>query len=64
MLGKPLLAVECKTGEKNINPSLYYFKERTAIPDFFQVHGGKKDFEKKGVRVLPVIKLFKELQLP
>jgi predicted AAA+ superfamily ATPase len=61
---KPLFAVECKTGEKNINPSLFYFKERTGIPKFYQVHTGERDYEKNGVRVLPVDKLFKELSLP
>jgi uncharacterized protein len=62
--GKPLFAVECKTGEKNINASSFYFRERTEIPKFFQVHQGKKDFEKNGVRVLPVRSFFQEMQLP
>jgi hypothetical protein len=62
--GKPLFAVECKAGEKNINPSLYYFIERTRIPKFYQVHEGNRDFEKTGVRVLPVRTFCKELQLP
>jgi predicted AAA+ superfamily ATPase len=62
--GRPLFAVECKTGEKNVNPALYYFKERTAIPRFYQVHLGEKDFEKNGIRVLPFPAFCKELQLP
>lgn len=62
--GKPLFAVECKTGEKNINPTLFYFMERTQIPKFYQVHTGERDYEKKGVRVLPVHKFIKELSLP
>jgi predicted AAA+ superfamily ATPase len=62
--GKPLFAVECKAGEKNINPSLYYFIERTKIPKFYQVHEGTRDFEKRGVRVLPIRTFCKELQLP
>jgi predicted AAA+ superfamily ATPase len=62
--GKPLFAVECKSGEKGINPSLFYFMERTRIPKFYQVHSGMKDFEKDGVRVLPVQKFVKELSLP
>ena len=61
--GKPLFAVECKTGEKNINASSFYFMDRTEIPKFFQVHQGKKDFEKNGVRVLPVRSFFQEIQL-
>ena len=62
--GKPQFAVECKAGEKNINPSIYYFIERTKIPKFYQVHEGNRDFEKKGVRVLPVQAFCKELHLP
>lgn len=62
--GKPLFAVECKAGEKNINPSLYYFIERTKIPKFYQVHEGNRDFEKNRVRVLPIRTFCKELQLP
>ena len=62
--GKPEFAVECKTGEKDISPSTHYFKERVQIPKFYQVHQGKKDYEKKGVRVLPVLTLCKELNLP
>ncbi len=62
--GKPLFAVECKSGEKNINPALYYFKERTQIPRFYQVHTGIRDYERDGVRALPVHKLIQELSLP
>ena len=62
--GKPLFAVECKGGEKNINSSLLYFMERIHIPKLYQVHTGKKDYEKKGVRILPVHTPVKELSLP
>ena len=62
--GLPLFAVECKTGEKNINPSLFYFMERTQIPKFYQVHEGTKDYEKRGIRVLPAHRFCKELLLP
>lgn len=61
--GRPMFAVECKSGEKNINPSLFYFMERTPIPKFYQVHLGRKDYESNGVRVLPVQKFCKELAL-
>lgn len=37
---KPLFAVECKSGEKAISPHIRYFKERTSIPKFYQVHLG------------------------
>lgn len=42
---KPLFAVECKTGEKNISPLIQYYSERTSIPQYFQVHLGTKDAE-------------------
>lgn len=62
--GKPEFAVECKTGEKNISPSIHYFKERTPIPRFYQVHMGRKDYKKDGVRVLPAATFCRELDLP
>ncbi len=62
--GIPLFAVECKSGEKNINPSLFYFMKRTSIPRFYQVHQGNRDYEKNGVRVLPVHIFCQELGLP
>lgn len=59
---QPLFAVECKSGERSINPSIRYFKERTKIPKFYQVHMGTKDYgsEESG-RVMPFISFFKEL---
>jgi predicted AAA+ superfamily ATPase len=62
--GKPLFAVECKAGEKSVNPSLYYFIGRTKIPKFYQVHEGNRDFEKNGVRILPIRTFCKEFQMP
>jgi predicted AAA+ superfamily ATPase len=62
----PLFAVECKTGEKQISPHIAYFKERTKIPKFFQVHQGTKDYgdpESRG-RVLPFTQFCYELKLP
>ena len=52
---KPVFAVECKTGDKSFSSHLKYFKERTPIPLWFQVHRGKKDYgdEKTTGRVLP-----------
>jgi uncharacterized protein len=37
---KPLFAVECKTGEKQLSRHIPYFLERTSIPKFYQVHLG------------------------
>lgn len=61
---KPIFAVECKTGEKQISPAIRYFKERTNIPKFYQVHLGKKSSEPEaGVRILPFIEFCREAQL-
>ena len=51
---KPLFAVECKTGETHLSHGIKYFKARTPIPRWFQVHKGLKDYgdEKKSGRVL------------
>lgn len=50
---QPLFAVECKSGEKSVNPAIFYFKDRTPVSRFYQVHMGNKDYEKNDVRVLP-----------
>ena len=42
---KPLFAVECKTGDKNLSPHISYFKARTSIPKFYQVHLKDKHIE-------------------
>lgn len=58
---KPLFAVECKTGEKAVSPHIRYFKQRTSIPVFYQVHLGTKDYEpESGVRVLPFLSFCRE----
>ncbi len=58
---KPLFAVECKTGQKTLSPHITYFKERSRIPLWFQVHKETKDYgsEKSG-RVLPFTTFSKE----
>lgn len=63
---KPLFAVECKTGESHFSPAAFYFKERTSIPKFYQVHLGTKDVgdEEHGIRVLPFTTFIQELHLP
>lgn len=60
----PLYAVECKSGEKNISPHISYFKERTKIPKFYQVHLGEKDYgHSTQGRVLPFWKFCSEEKL-
>lgn len=52
---KPLFAVECKSGDKSLSSHIQYFRERTDIPEFFQVHKGERDFgnPKTSGRCLP-----------
>lgn len=63
--GKPLFAVECKTGEKSLSVSLAKNGARLKIPRLYQVHQEQKDYgsEKTG-RVLPFLTFCKELQMP
>jgi hypothetical protein len=63
---KPLFAVECKTGERKVNPAIRYFRARTPIRRFYQVHLGRKDFgnAEKDVRVIPFHTFCAELNLP
>lgn len=62
---KPVFAVECKTGERDISRNIVYFAERTNIPRFYQVHQGQKDYEipKFRTRVLPMFALARELAI-
>lgn len=64
--GQPVFAVECKTGERNPSPACHYFRQRTNIPSFYQVHLGSKDYiqASTGVRVLPFTTFCRELELP
>lgn len=63
---QPLFAVECKTGNKKVSPSCSYYRLRTQIPRFYQVHLGTEDFgdENSGTRVLPFTKFCVELGMP
>jgi predicted AAA+ superfamily ATPase len=60
---KPLFAVECKTGERQLSPNIEYFKSRLEIPEVYQVHLGAKDFGDAATtgRVLPFTTFCKEL---
>lgn len=61
---RPMFAVEAKTGDRSVSPSLRYFKERTGIPRWYQVHARTKDVLVEGVRILPLAALCKEEGLP
>jgi uncharacterized protein len=64
--GSPEFAVECKSGERAASSACRYFRERTDIPRFYQVHLGERDFghAESGTRVLPFRAFCKELALP
>ena len=62
---KPIFAVECKSGEKQVSKAIHYFKDRTDIPLFYQVHLGTSDYQlEKNIRVLPFWKFVNELEMP
>ena len=60
----PWFAVEAKTGERAVSPAIRYFKERTRIPQWYQVHLGRKDVVVDGVRLLPFGTLCAEVGVP
>lgn len=61
---KPLFAVECKSGEKSIGPSIRYFAGKLTIPVFYQVHMGERAFDSGPVKVRSFIQFCDELNLP
>ena len=61
---EPLFAVECKSGEKSPSRAIPYFRQRTPIARFYQVHLGERDYVSNGTRVLPFRTFCKELDLP
>ena len=64
--GKPQFAVECKCGERSPSPACRYFRERTDVPEFYQVHLGARDYGNAphGTRVLPFATFCREKRLP
>lgn len=64
--GVPEFAVECKYGERSVSPACAYFRERTSIPRFLQVHLGTKDYgnAETATRVLPFERFCQALGLP
>ena len=64
--GRPEFAVECKSGDRRAAPACRYFRERTPIPRFYQVHLGTGDFGNavSDTRVLPFAVFCAELALP
>ncbi len=61
---KPLFAVECKRGEREISKNIHYFKKRTNIPHYYQVHLQKETYKDKNIDVLPFESFCKKLNMP
>ena len=61
---KPIFAVECKSGDKTLSPHINYFKKRTSIPVFYQVHLKTRDVETPYARILPFTTFCRELNMP
>ena len=63
---KPLFAVECKASDTTLSKHIRYFKDRTNIPEFYQVHLGNKDFGSAKIegRSLPFWKFCQIKQTP
>lgn len=62
--GKPLFAVESKTGESAVSPALRYFGERLNVPVYYQVHLGTRSFDSGSVRVRPFVDFCRETKMP
>ena len=61
---RPLFAVECKYGERAISPHLRYFKARTPIPQFYQVHAGTTHRAiDQGIHAMPFAAFCREVDL-
>lgn len=63
--GRPQFAVECKLTDSTLSPHLRYFKDRTEIRNFYQVHTQHEDYQPaRGIRVLPFKRFVVEMELP
>ncbi len=62
--GKPLFAVECKSGEASPSRAIRYFEERTSIPVFYQVHSGSRQYDTGRIRVRTFWDFCRETEMP
>lgn len=61
---KPIFAVECKTGDKELSKHIKYFQERTLIPEYYQVHLKEKEYgHPKTGMVIPFTRFCNKLNL-
>jgi predicted AAA+ superfamily ATPase len=49
---KPIFAVEAKSGDTSVSKSIKYFRERTNIPIFYQVHFSSQEYAEPKVQVV------------
>jgi predicted AAA+ superfamily ATPase len=49
---KPIFAVEAKSGDASVSKSIKYFRERTNIPIFYQVHFSNQEYAEPKVQVM------------
>lgn len=61
---KPIFAVEATSGDRDVSRSVRYFKARTNIPRWYQVHLGARDVMVDGVRVVPFATWCREIGIP
>lgn len=61
---KPEFAVEVKLSDHNIAPNIHYFRERTDIPQFYQVHLSEKEYKHENISVLNFSTFVKMLKMP
>lgn len=62
----PEFAVECKCGERRASPACRYFRDRTGIAEFYQVHLGEISFGNAATetQVLPFREFCRKKSLP
>lgn len=62
---RPLFAVECKTGDKNLAENIKFFSKRLSIPSYYQVHLGLKHTQitEYKAEILPFIEFAKILKI-
>ncbi len=62
---KPYFAVECKVGERSTSSHIHYFRDRTPIPYYYQVHLGTKHTKpEKNVEIIPFLEFCKKIGVP
>jgi uncharacterized protein len=57
---KPCFAVECKVQENGLSPHLFYFRDRTPIPKFYQVYLTGRSYHRDGISSVSLWELVEE----